>query len=172
LDFKVRKKELTGSNVKEMLDSLSTDNQKGWLVREICVRYGETRLQRGDTFTNSSQIHEHFGKRLGNAFQEMFFTLVLDNKHRIISEQLISIGTINRSIVHPREVFVTAIEQRAAAIILVHNHPSGDPKPSSQDIEITKRLVEVGNIVGIKAIDHVIIGQNTFFSFVDEDLMP
>jgi DNA repair protein RadC len=93
-------------------------------------------------------------------------------KHRVVSKQLISMGTLNRSLVHPREVFVSAIELRATAILVVHNHPSGDPKPSVQDIDITKRLVEVGKIIGINVIYHVIIGQGTYFSFMDEGIMP
>jgi DNA repair protein RadC len=163
--------ELRGSSVKEMLNSPQSDSERLWLVREICVRYGENRIQRGDVFNRSQQVFDHFGIRLGNAHQEMFFTLVLDNKHRLISEVLISMGTLNQSLVHAREVFAPAIEQRAAAIILVHNHPSGDPQPSTQDINITKRLVEVGELVGIKVLDHIVIGQDKYFSFVDEDLM-
>jgi len=169
--LKVRKRDLRGSSVKEMLDSLKAEDEKAMLVREVCLRYGENRIQRGESFTNSRQIFEHFGSRLGNAFQEMFFSLVLDNKHRVISEQLISVGTLNQSLVHAREVFASAIEQRAAAIVLIHNHPSGDPQPSSQDLEITMRLVEVGNLVGIKVVDHIVIGDVKYFSFVDEDLM-
>ena len=170
--LKVRKRDLRGATVKEMLENLSTDDERCWLVREICMRYGETRLHRGESFTHSRQIFDHFGVRLGNAFQEMFFVLLLDNKHRLISEQLVSMGTLNQSLVHCREVFSNAINQRAAALVLIHNHPSGDAHPSSHDIAITKRLVEAGSIIGIKVLDHVIVGNQTFFSFVDEDLMP
>ncbi|MBT4285856.1 MAG: JAB domain-containing protein, partial [Deltaproteobacteria bacterium] len=86
--------------------------------------------------------------------------------------QVISIGILNKSLVHPREVFVPALERRAAAIVLCHCHPSGDPKPSTQDKEITKRLVEVGKLIGINVLDHLIIGDNGYYSFVDEDVMP
>ena len=104
--------------------------------------------------------------------QESFFILILDNKHRTIKLQKISQGILNKSLVHPREVFAPAIQLRAAAIILIHNHPSGDPTPSTADINITRRLVQVGEIVGISVLDHVIIGKSSFYSFVDEDRMP
>jgi DNA repair protein RadC len=173
--LKVRKKDLKGSTVKEMVDGLTSgpnQDERFWLVREICQRYGEIRFRQGETYINSAQVFSNFGVRLGTAFQELFFSLILDNKHRVVSEQLISMGTLNQSLVHPREVFVSAIELRATAILVVHNHPAGDPKPSIQDIDITKRLVEVGKIIGINVIDHVIIGQGTYFSFMDEGIMP
>ncbi len=110
-------------------------------------------------------------KRLKHAQQEEFHVLILDNKHRVILEQLISKGTLTQSLIHPRECFAPAISLRAAAIILVHNHPSLDPKPSQQDIEITKRLSEVDVLVGIKVLDHVIVGDN-YFSFADDGMMP
>ena len=83
---------------------------------------------------------------------------------------MISLGTLNQSLVHPREIFAPAIELRAASVILIHSHPSGDVQPSNQDIEITKRLSKVGEIMGIKVLDHVIIGED-YFSFVDQDMM-
>ena len=84
---------------------------------------------------------------------------------------MITMGTLNQSLIHPREIFAPAIELRAASVILIHSHPSGDTKPSQQDIEITKRLSEVGEIMGIKVMDHVIIGDD-YFSFVDDGIMP
>lgn len=171
--FNVPKSSLKGKSVQEMIEHLiycQKENSEVWLIKELCQRYGERRLNTGTFFSKSQQVHEHFQVRLANSPQEMFFTITLDNKHRIIKEHLVSIGTINQSLVHPREVFAAAIEQRAAGIILIHNHPSGDPKPSTQDIDITKRLSQVGDIVGIKVIDHLIIGCNSYYSFVDEEI--
>lgn len=125
----------------------------------------------GKSFTSAIDIYHFFADRLANEAQESFYAVILDNKHRIIKERLISLGTLNQSLVHPREVFATAIQVRAAAIVLVHNHPSGDPSPSNQDIAITQRLQDVGEIIGIKVLDHVIIGSDNFFSFVDENLI-
>ena len=125
----------------------------------------------GVVFNKSDIIFQELRFDLAKQKQEAFYTLILDNKYRKILLRLITRGTLNQSLVHPREVFAPAIQLRAAAVILIHNHPSGDPQPSTQDVDITKRLIEVGNIVGINVLDHVIIGQETYFSFADEELM-
>ena len=166
--LKIPKKRIRGKSMAEIINSLP--DSRASLVKEICCRYGERRLKEGESFTGAAAIYEHFKIRLSEEKQEQFIAVYLDNKHRIISEKMITQGTLNQSLVHPREVFSPAIEKRAAAIILIHNHPSGDPKPSQQDIEITKRLSEVGKIVGIKILDHIIIGEG-YFSFVDENMM-
>jgi DNA repair protein RadC len=90
--------------------------------------------------------------------KEMFIELCLDTKNQVIKQETISIGSLNANIVHPREVFKVAIQASSAALIFAHNHPSGDPIPSKEDLEITKKLVETGNIMGISVLDHVIIG--------------
>lgn len=103
--------------------------------------------------------------------QEIFKIILLDTKNRVINVENITTGTLNASLVHPREVFVKAIKQHAAAIILVHNHPSGDPEPSQEDKSITKRLVEAGELLGISVLDHIIIGRGEFLSFKQEKLI-
>lgn len=103
--------------------------------------------------------------------QEYFISLTLDGASNLIQKRTVFIGTLNHSIVHPREIFADAITDRAAGIIFVHNHPSDDPDPSKQDIEITKRLVEVGKIVGIEVIDHIIIGKDGYLSFQTENIL-
>lgn len=102
--------------------------------------------------------------------REHFKALLLNTKNRVIRIETISIGTLNSSSVHPRELFKNAVLYSAAAIILVHNHPSGDPTPSDQDIEITERLVEAGKLLGIEVLDHVIIG-NSFASMKQTGLL-
>ena len=159
---------MRGHTIQDLLDSVRDERVN--LVREIAARYGERRIL-GQSFENARQVYDHFKIRLGTARQEEFHVLILDNKHRVIEEKMITLGTLTQSLVHPREIFAPAIELRAASVILIHSHPSGDPKPSQQDIEITKRLSEVGEIMGIKVLDHVIIGDG-YFSFVDQDLMP
>jgi DNA repair protein RadC len=169
--FCVSKTDLEGKSVQEMIEHLiscQNENKEIWLIKELCQRYGERRLKKGSAFSTSKQVYDHFRVRLAESVQEMFLTITLDNKHRIIKEHLISLGTINKSLVHPREVFATAIEQRASGILLIHNHPAGDSSPSTQDKEITKRLSEVGKLVGIHVIDHLIIGAKSYYSFVDE----
>jgi DNA repair protein RadC len=166
--LEISEQDMRGDSIPDLLDSVRDERVD--LVREIAARYGEKRIV-GQTFDSAKQVYEHFKVRLGTARQEEFHVLILDNKHRVIEEQMITLGTLNQSLIHPREIFAPAIELRAASVILVHSHPSGDEKPSKQDIEITKRLSEVGEIMGIKVMDHVIIGDG-YFSFIDQDLMP
>lgn len=103
--------------------------------------------------------------------REHFAVVLLNARHRYIRRELVSIGSLNASIVHPREVFRPAIRAAAAAIVLVHNHPSGDPAPSRDDIEITRRLVRVGEVVGIDVLDHVIVAGGGYCSFRRERLL-
>lgn len=103
--------------------------------------------------------------------KEHFDIAILDTKNQILAIENISIGTLNASIVHPRDVFYAAINRSANSIILIHNHPSGDPYPSSEDINITQRLVEAGDLIGIKVLDHIIIGDNRHVSFKEKNLI-
>jgi DNA repair protein RadC len=97
--------------------------------------------------------------------------LLLNNKNRVRAHKVISSGSLTASLVHPREVFKSVILYGAAAVILCHNHPSGDPEPSPEDIEITRRLVQCGEIFGIRMLDHVILGADSIFSFADRGMM-
>jgi len=108
---------------------------------------------------------------LGDKKKEHFKILSLDSRNKLISVDDVSIGTINANLVHPREIFKTAIQHLAVSIILAHNHPSGDPEPSEDDLEITKRVVEAGKIIGIDVLDHIIITKTKFFSFKDKKLI-
>jgi len=103
--------------------------------------------------------------------KEHFRVVLLNTKNQIISIEEISVGNLNSSIVHPREVFNIAIRRSANSIILVHNHPSGDSTPSTEDINITQRLVEAGNIIGIRVLDHIIIGDNNYVSFKQKSII-
>ena len=103
--------------------------------------------------------------------KEHFKLILLNPRNKIIGISTISIGTLNASLVHPREVFKDAITHSAASVVLAHNHPSGDPEPSEDDISITKRLMEVGKILGVEVIDHIIVGKNGFFSFKERGLV-
>lgn len=101
--------------------------------------------------------------------KEKFLILLLNTKNEVLHTEEISVGSLNASIVHPREVFLAAIKKSCSAIILAHNHPSGDPAPSKEDIQITKRLIEAGKIIGISVLDHVIIGDNDYVSLREID---
>ena len=103
--------------------------------------------------------------------QEHFNAVLLNTKNMVLDVENITIGIVNASLVHPREVFIKAIRKNSTSIILVHNHPSGDPAPSSEDKSITKRLYEAGEIIGIKVIDHIIIGGDDYISFKEMGML-
>ena len=103
--------------------------------------------------------------------KEHFKIILLDTKNQIIVTEEISVGTLNASIVHPRDVFRAAIKRNSNSMILIHNHPSGDPTPSNEDINITNRLIDAGNLIGIKVLDHIIIGDNRYISFKEKNLI-
>lgn len=100
--------------------------------------------------------------------KEKFITLYLDTKNQVLKEEVVSIGSLNASIVHPREVFKSALLESSASVIMVHNHPSGDPSPSREDIMVTEKLVEGGKLLGIDILDHIIIGDGRYVSLKDE----
>ena len=100
--------------------------------------------------------------------KEKFITLCLDTKNQILKEEVISVGSLNASIVHPREVFKSALMESSASVIMIHNHPSGDPSPSREDIMVTEKLVEGGKLLGIDVLDHIIIGDGRYVSLKDE----
>jgi len=103
--------------------------------------------------------------------KECFFTVLLDARNRYIRTELVSVGSLDATIAHPREVFNPALHDRAPSIIIVHNHPSGDPTPSGEDISLTRRLREAGNVLGIKLLDHIIIAGEKFYSFRGQGLL-
>ena len=115
----------------------------------------------------NSAVFNYFKNIFLNKKQEYFYCLYLDSKKHVISNKLLFMGTLNRSIVHPREVFKEAYLLSASSIICVHNHPSGNVEPSKDDIDITNQLSSIGYIMGIKLVDHLIIGSNTYYSFLE-----
>ncbi len=155
----------------QLLPHVPYFGEKMKALLEVCKRYSEDTLIPGDQFSCSKDIFAHFRFRLRDLKQELFILVLLDNKHQYLTDVLITKGTLNKSLVHPREVYSTAIENRAAAIVCVHNHPSGDPKASTDDIQITHRLKEVGTVVGIPLLDHIIIGNDRYFSLADQGLL-
>jgi DNA repair protein RadC len=116
---------------------------------------------------DAAAVHAHFRGRLPQLEREGFWILLLDGKNRVQGEVQVSEGSLTAALVHPREVFAPAIRAAAAALILVHNHPSGDPTPSAEDAAITQRLRQVGELVGIRVLDHVVIGQGRWVSMAE-----
>lgn len=124
-------------------------------------------LAPGDRIGGSADVFRHFRARFAGLRQERFHVVLLDGKGRVMHDLRVSEGTLTASLVHPREVFRAAIREAAASVILVHNHPSGDPTPSPEDVALTTRLRAAGDLVGIKVVDHVVIGHHRYASFVD-----
>jgi len=137
----------------------------------LAGRFQGRRLERLDRFTSPRQVFDYFHHEFRDARKEYFLALLLDGKNRIMRRVQISEGSLNQSLVHPREVFSPAVRETAAALILVHNHPTGDPAPSTEDIAITRRLREAGEIMGIKVLDHIIVGDGEYLSFVERGLL-
>ncbi len=121
--------------------------------------------------TTPRQAFDILIEYLDGADRETFVILLLSTKNNIIGINTVSVGSLSASIVHPREIFKPAFLCNAASIILSHNHPSGHPDPSQQDLEVTRRLIDAGNLLGITVRDHIIIGDNTFFSFREKGLL-
>jgi DNA repair protein RadC len=112
-----------------------------------------------------SKVFDYFKYRI-NKDQEEFYCIYLDAKKKVISYKLLFVGTVNHSMVHPRDIFKEAYKLNAAFIICVHNHPSGDVHPSLDDINVTKRIFEIGNLMGIKLVDHIIDSEINYYSFL------
>jgi len=123
---------------------------------------------RPDPFRSAADVYDRYRYRLSDSPVEVFVAVLLDVKHRPLREERVSSGILDGSLIHPREVFAAAVRERAAGVILLHNHPSGDPAPSGQDREATRRLRSAGEILGIPVVDHVILGDGAFFSFREE----
>jgi DNA repair protein RadC len=134
---------------------------------ELGRRISSTPLIRGDRIRGPHDVHRHFYQRVRSECREHFMVLLLDGRHRLMRESQVSQGTLTASLVHPREVFRPAVRAAAAAVILVHNHPSGDPSPSTEDLEVTERLAQAGKLLGIRVVDHVVVASEGFHSLRD-----
>ena len=131
---------------------------------ELGKRIAAKPAKKGDKVESDEDIAGLFMEELRYKKKEIFIALLLDSKGRVISAETVSVGELTSTLVHPREVFSQAVKRSAAAVVFVHNHPSGDPSPSRDDLETTERLVACGNILGIRVIDHLIIGDGRYIS--------
>ena len=113
-------------------------------------------------------VYPDYPQRLASEVVEHFYVILLDNKHRKLRAVKVSQGSLTSSVVHPRDVYLKVIRYSAAAVIFVHNHPSGDPTPSAEDLALTRRLRDVGELVGVRVLDHIIVGAGRYVSFVDD----
>ena len=153
----------------EMADRLGIDRKGAQTIQaalELAHRsktLGRNRVQ----FPDASAISAWFRERLGEHRKESFWALTLDQKHKVIDCHRISEGSLTMTVVHPREAFNPVLRDSAAAVIFVHNHPSGDPAPSWGDREITDRILECGHFLGIRVLDHLVVGSEGHYSFYD-----
>lgn len=120
-------------------------------------------------FTDAYQVASYYQDKIGHFKQEYFICIYLDVSKKLIHEKVLFIGTLNRSLVHPREVFKEAYQVSASSIICIHNHPSGEVLPSKEDVLFTSQLVKVGKMLGIEVIDHIIIGEDKYYSFFENN---
>lgn len=136
-------------------------------IAELAKRYSSFKKEIKH-ISSAKDVFELYHERLKDEKQENFYVLMLNNKNYVIKEELISKGVLDSAIIHSREVFKPAIKNSSARIILVHNHPSGDPKPSEEDIKLTEKLVEAGELLGITILDHIIIGDEKYWSWKEK----
>ncbi len=142
-------------------------------IAELSGRMAQAKIGQEDeiTYDNPEVIGSYYMEQMRHEIQEIVLLLCLSSKGRLLGKKVISRGDINTAILNPREVFAEAISHRAASIILLHNHPSGDPTPSKEDIEITGRIMEAGKLVGIPLTDHLVIGDRTYVSMRQSHLL-
>ena len=139
-------------------------------LTELSLRMAKERLENRVVFTNPSDIAEYYMETCRHLEVEKVFLLCLDNQLRLIKEYELSKGTINTSLISPREVFIEALNAKAVYILLIHNHPSGNPSPSKADIQITLKVMEAGKIIDIKLLDHIIIGDHSYVSLKEQKI--
>ena len=138
------------------------------LIKAVADRYLEKRLVQKDVLKNSKQLFDYLYHSMRDNRRESFKAVFLNSKNKVIRSETLSEGTLNGSSVYPREVVLEALNHHAAAVIFAHNHPSGDPTPSTEDVSITEQLVFACRLMGITVHEHIIIGDNKYFSFADQ----
>lgn len=139
---------------------------------ELARRFRQSNSNNGRrAFKRPAEVAEYLQPIMGSLKKETFRALLLNTRNQLIRCELVSLGTLNASLVHPREVFKPAVEVSAASVILAHNHPSGDPEPSREDLQLTKRLVQAAELLGIELVDHVIITATSHVSLKERKLM-
>jgi DNA repair protein RadC len=139
---------------------------------ELARRWAGRTLQVGRAYRSAREVHRHLAPLLRDSGQEILLVLLLDGRHRLRRLVEVSRGTLTTSLAHPREIFAPALQHRAGALLLVHNHPSGDPTPSPEDDAITERICAVGDLVGIQVLDHVVIGDVGYVSYLETGRLP
>lgn len=140
-------------------------------ILELSKRLSKASVSEAVSFTSPSSIAEYYMEDLRHESQEIMKLIMINSKGKLIGEYEVSKGTVNASIITPREIFIEALHRQAVAVIALHNHPSGDPSPSKEDILLTRRVEEAGSIIGVKLLDHIIIGNNCYVSLREEGIL-
>ena len=140
-------------------------------IGELSKRMASASAKPGISFNKPETIAKYYMERLRHEEQELLFCMMFDNRNHLLGEHLVTKGTVNATLVTPREIFMEALKYHAVFLVLVHNHPSGSPDPSEHDIEVTERIFHAGELMGIMLLDHIIIGDHRYFSFRSQGLM-
>lgn len=140
-------------------------------IGELSRRIARTAARRELDFQNPESIAEYYMETMRHEEQENLVCMMLDTRNHLLGEKVITRGTVNASLISPRELFLTALSYHAVHLILLHNHPGGDPSPSLEDQKVTRRIVQAGELIGITVLDHIIIGDRTFFSLRQNHMM-
>ncbi|MBQ8233096.1 MAG: DNA repair protein RadC [Lachnospiraceae bacterium] len=140
-------------------------------LTELSMRISRATAKEGINFNDSVTVADYFMEQLRHKDTEYVILVSLDNKGQMLKESLLSHGSVRMSLISPREIFLEALQQKAVNIVLVHNHPSGDPTPSNSDLEMTGNVKEIGEMMGIELLDHIIIGDNRYTSFKELALL-
>jgi DNA repair protein RadC len=141
------------------------------LFQAVSERYAKEKVLSKTSLTTPQKVAEYLREKFGKEKKEHFFILLMDSQNNLIDTDDVSIGILNESLVHPREVFELAIRKLAARIIIGHNHPSGNVKPSIEDLKLTQRLQSVGELVGIPVVDHIIVSSDSYMSLKERGLL-
>lgn len=140
-------------------------------IGELAKRISASRAKARLKFDNPATIADYYMEEMRHLEKETFVLVMLDAKSRMICDKCISTGTITSTIVSPREVFKEALKYNTVSMVVLHNHPSGDPKPSNDDVEVTMRIYELGNMMGLRLVDHIVIGNGEYFSFKEKGII-
>jgi DNA repair protein RadC len=163
-DFLLRLAEMPLLSLQRELGTSQGAATRLWSAFGLAKRVERARRSARGCMNSAEAIWRYMRVEARGVGRECFWALLLDGKHRLIKLDLVSMGTLTTSLVHPREVFRAAVREGAAALVVAHNHPSGDPEPSGEDFDVTKRLLSAANLMGIPLLDHVVLGEHSWVS--------
>jgi len=164
---------ISEKNVEKLMKELEIPKVKACQI-VACFELGRRFFKKDEEeiyIRDSKDAYNYLKDKMANLKKEQFRGLHLNSRNKLIHDEIISVGTLTTNLVHPREVFQPAIQYSAAAIILAHNHPSGDPQPSEDDIKITEQIIEASKIINIEILDHIIIGKEEYLSLKDKKII-